>query len=88
MQVLRLMDADYGRIQNQDGDRLDQADWKNALFLFTSIMSTAKNGQAICDAGLKVQSVDSGMPVIFGRDDISYKACSDEHGIIDDKKTN
>ena len=55
-------------------------------FLFTSIMSTAKNGQAICDAGLKVQSVDSGMPVIFGRDDISYKACSDEHGIIDDKK--
>ena len=41
-----FMDASYGRIHNQDGDRLDQADWKNALFLLTSIMSTAKDGQA------------------------------------------
>ena len=81
-----FMDADYGRIHNKDGDRLDQADWKNALFLMTSVMSTAKNGQAICDAGLKVQSVDSGLPVIFGRDDITYVTCSDEHGIIEDKK--
>ena len=79
-----FMDADYGRIQNQDGDRLDRADWKNALFLLTSIMSTAKGGQAVCDAGLKVQSVDSGLPVIFGREDICYVTCSDEHGIIED----
>ena len=61
-----FMDADYGRIYNQDGNRLDQADWKNALFIFTSIMSIAKDGQAVCDAGLKVQSVDSGLPVILG----------------------
>ncbi len=81
-----FMDADYGRIHNQDGDRLDQADWKNALFLFTSIMSTARDGQAVCDAGLKVQSVDSGMPEIFGRNDISYITCSDEHGIIQDRQ--
>ena len=25
-------------------------------------------------------------PVIFGRDDVSYITCSDEHGIIDDKQ--
>ncbi len=81
-----FMDADYGRIRNQDGERLDQADWKNALFIFTSIMSTAKNGQAVCDAGLKVQSIDSGLPVVFGRDDISYVTCSDEHGIIEDRE--
>ena len=49
-------------------------------------MSTAKKGQAVCDAGLKVQSVDSGLPVIFGRTDISYISCSDEHGVILDKK--
>ena len=49
-------------------------------------MSIAKDGQAVCDAGLKVQSVDSGLPVIFGRDDVSYITCSDEHGIIDDKQ--
>ena len=81
-----FMDADYGRIYNQDGKRLDEADWKNALFILTSIMSTAKDGQAVCDAGLKVQSVDSGLPVIFGRDDITYVNCSDEHGVIEDKR--
>ena len=80
-----FMDADYGRIHNQDGKRLDKADWKNALFILTSIMSTAKDGQAVCDAGLKVQSVDSGLPMIFGRDDIAYVNCSDEHGVIEDK---
>ena len=47
-------------------------------------MSTAKGGQAVCDAGLKVQSVDSGLPVIFGREDICYVTGSDEHGIIED----
>ena len=81
-----FMDAHYGGIFNQDGERLDRADWKNALFILTSIMSTAKHGQAVCDAGLKVQSIDSGLPVIFGRDDISYVTCSDEHGIIEDKQ--
>ena len=81
-----FMDADYGRVQNQDGHRLDQAEWKNALFLLTSIMSTAIPGQAVCDAGLKVQSVDSGLPVIFGRDDIRYTTCSDEHGVIEDRQ--
>ena len=81
-----FMDADYGRVQNQDGHRLDQAEWRNALFILTSVMSTAIPGQAVCDAGLKVQSVDSGLPVIFGRDDIRYTTCSDEHGVIEDKQ--
>ena len=47
-------------------------------------MSHAKPEKAICDAGLKVQSVDSGLPFIFGRDDIKYVKCTDEHGVIDD----
>ena len=81
-----FMDADYGRIQNLDGHRLDQAEWKNALFLLTSVMSTAIPGQAVCDAGLKAQSVDSGLPVIFGRDDVRYVTCSDEHGVIKDEQ--
>ena len=81
-----FMDADYGRVQNQDGHRLDQAEWRNALFILTSVMSTAIPGQAVCDAGLKVQSVDSGLPVIFGREDVRYITCSDEHGVIEDKQ--
>lgn len=79
-----FMDADYGRILNKDGKRIDQDEWKNALFILTSVMSHAKADLAICDAGLKSQSVDSGLPVIFGRDDVEYVKCSDEHGVISD----
>jgi len=79
-----FMDADYGRILDEDGKRIDAGEWKNALFILTSVMSHAKADKAICDAGLKSQSVDSGLPFIFGRDDVKYIKCSDEHGVIDD----
>lgn len=79
-----FMDADYGRILDKDGKRIDQGEWENALFILTSVMSHAKADKAICDAGLKAQSVDSGLPVIYGRDDVEYVKCSDEHGVIAD----
>lgn len=79
-----FMDADYGRILDKDGKRIDQGEWENALFILTSVMSHAKPDKAICDAGLKAQSVDSGLPFIYGRDDVKYVKCSDEHGVIDD----
>jgi len=79
-----FMDADYGRILDSEGKRIDQGEWENALFLLTSIMSHVKADKAICDAGLKAQSVDSGLPVIFGRTDVKYVKCSDEHGVIED----
>ena len=70
-----FMDADYGRILDKDGNRIDQGEWENALFILTSVMSHAKADKAIVDAGLKAQSVDSGLPVIFGRDDVKYVKC-------------
>ncbi|WP_299944228.1 3-hydroxy-D-aspartate aldolase BhcC [uncultured Ruegeria sp.] len=79
-----FMDADYGRILDKDGNRIDQGEWENALFILTSVMSHAKADKAICDAGLKAQSVDSGLPFIYGRDDVEYLKCSDEHGVIGD----
>ncbi|MCG7199590.1 DSD1 family PLP-dependent enzyme [Marinobacter pelagius] len=79
-----FMDADYGRILDKEGNRIDQGEWRNALFILTSVMSHAKSDKAICDAGLKAQSVDSGLPFIFGRDDVEYIKCSDEHGVIAD----
>ncbi|MEM8743732.1 MAG: 3-hydroxy-D-aspartate aldolase BhcC [Pseudomonadota bacterium] len=79
-----FMDADYGRILDKDGNRIDQGEWENSLFILTSVMSHAKADKAICDAGLKAQSVDSGLPTIFGRDDVEYVKCSDEHGVISD----
>ncbi|MGR3822399.1 MAG: 3-hydroxy-D-aspartate aldolase BhcC [Salipiger marinus] len=81
-----FMDADYGRILDKDGKRIDAGEWENAFFILTSVMSHAKADKAICDAGLKAQSVDSGLPVIFGRDDVEYVKCSDEHGVISDPK--
>jgi 3-hydroxy-D-aspartate aldolase len=80
-----FMDADYGRIRDKDGNRIDRGEWENALFILTSVMSHAKADQAVCDAGLKAQSLDSGLPVIFGRTDVKYVSASDEHGVIEDK---
>ena len=79
-----FMDADYGRIRDKDGNRIDTGEWENAFFILTQVMSHAKADKAICDAGLKAQSVDSGLPVIFGRTDVEYVKCSDEHGVIAD----
>ena len=79
-----FMDADYGRILDQNGQRIDQGEWENALFILTSVMSHTKADKAIVDAGLKVQSVDSGLPVIYGRTDVKYLKCSDEHGVVED----
>lgn len=79
-----FMDADYGRILDEDGNRIDAGEWENALFILTSVMSHAKTDKAIVDAGLKAQSVDSGLPFIYGRDDIEYVKCSDEHGVVSD----
>lgn len=80
-----FMDADYGRILDKDGNRIDQGEWENALFILTSVMSHAKADKAIVDAGLKAQSVDSGLPTIYGRTDkVEYVKCSDEHGVVAD----
>lgn len=77
-----FMDADYRRVLNEAGEPISE--FRNALFLLTSVISSNRPGEAVCDAGLKVQSVDSGLPIVFGRDDIEYTQCSDEHGIIRD----
>ena len=81
-----FMDADYQRIHDEDGKPISEFD--NSLFILTSVMSHAKADKAICDAGLKAQSVDSGLPKIFGRDDVEYVKCSDEHGVIMDPDGN
>lgn len=81
-----FMDADYGRIKDSEGHRLDQGEWENALFVLTSVMSRARPGQAVCDAGLKVLSLDSGLPLVHGRDDVEYVNASDEHGVIEDRR--
>jgi 3-hydroxy-D-aspartate aldolase len=79
-----FMDADYGRIKDADGNRIDAGEWEYAAFILTQVMSHVKADRAVVDAGLKVQSVDSGLPVVHGRDDVEYISCSDEHGVVAD----
>lgn len=78
-----FMDAAYGQILGGDGKPLSEHAFDHALFILTSVMSQAKPARAICDAGLKVQSVDSGLPVVFGRPGVNYIRCSDEHGVLE-----
>lgn len=80
-----FMDADYQTIDDAKGERISE--FENALFILTSIMSHTKSDKAICDAGLKVQSLDSGLPYIYGRNDVEYIKCSDEHGVISDPES-
>ena len=77
-----FMDADYQKIKDENGEKISE--FENSLFILTTVMSHAKLDKAIVDAGLKVQSVDSGLPYIFGREDVEYVKCTDEHGVVSD----
>ena len=79
-----FMDADYGRVLDKDGQRLDAGEWENALFILTSVISHVQPDKAVIDAGLKVQSMGSGLPLVYGRSDLRVLSCSDEHGEIAD----
>jgi 3-hydroxy-D-aspartate aldolase len=77
-----FMDVDYQRIETEDHRPFDAFD--NSLFLYTTVMSRTRAGRAVCDAGLKAHSVDSGLPAVHERPAIRYIQASDEHGVLDD----
>ncbi len=76
-----FMDTDYGRVRQKDDTPLP---FQNALFVLTSIMSVAGDGRAVCDAGHKAASIDCGLSLVSGREDLIYNDASDEHGVIKD----
>lgn len=71
-----FMDVDYDRNQNDKP-------FANALFILTTVISAAVPGRAVCDAGLKASSVDSGLPAVHGRPGVTYAKISDEHGTLE-----
>lgn len=75
-----FMDADYQRVEPAPGQALGA--FGNSLFVLSTVMSKARSGTAICDAGLKVQTLESGPPVVFGMEGLRVLGCSDEHGRI------
>ena len=79
-----FMDADYGQVLDIEGRRFDEGPWQNALFVLAQVISTARPGQAVLDAGLKSLTMESGLPLVFGRPDLTCTAVSDEHSQIRD----
>ena len=68
-----FMDADYAR--NTDAPGFTQA-----LFVLSTVMSTAQPSVAVLDAGLKALAMDSGLPLVWRRPGLRYMGASDEHG--------
>ncbi|MDA0702849.1 MAG: DSD1 family PLP-dependent enzyme [Proteobacteria bacterium] len=76
-----FMDADYGRNKDEGGTPYDR--FEQSLFVYATVMSCPTPDRAVCDAGLKASSVDSGLPVVAGADlDAEYVGASDEHGAM------
>jgi 3-hydroxy-D-aspartate aldolase len=75
-----FMDADYGRNLDRDGTPVHA--YQQALFVLATVMSAARPGVAVVDAGLKALAVDSGLPLVHGRPGVDYVAASDEHGTL------
>ena len=73
-----FMDADYAR--NLDADGAPVGTFRQALFVLASVMSAARPGVAVLDAGLKALAVDSGLPLVWQRSELTYAGASDEHG--------
>lgn len=73
-----FMDRDYA-----DNERAgDDIAFEHALFVRSTVMSRPSATQAVVDAGLKASSVDSGMPRVWQRSDLSYLKAADEHGSV------
>ena len=75
-----FMDADYGRNNGEDGAPV--SDFRQSLFVWTTVMSRPAPDRAVVDAGLKALSVDSGMPLVAELRGVEYSRASDEHGVL------
>ncbi|MEO6748302.1 MAG: DSD1 family PLP-dependent enzyme [Casimicrobiaceae bacterium] len=73
-----FMDADYACNEAAPG----ALHFVQSLHVLTTVMSTPVRERAICDAGLKSMSFDSGLPLVAARAGLSYIKASDEHGVL------
>jgi D-serine deaminase-like pyridoxal phosphate-dependent protein len=72
-----MMDRDYADIAVLPG----APRFEHALFVKSQVMSRHVD-RAIVDAGHKSHAIDSGLPRVWGRDDLEFANGGDEHGIL------
>jgi D-serine deaminase-like pyridoxal phosphate-dependent protein len=74
------MDADYAKNLGENGQPL--CEFEHSLFVYSTVMSRPTRNRAVLDAGHKAVSIDSGMPLVYGMEDVEYSRASDEHGAL------
>ncbi len=75
-----FMDGDYARNLGAHGEQ--GTGFQHALFVLATVMSAARPGVAVVDAGHKAIAVDSGLPEPWQRPGLRYVGASDEHGAL------
>ncbi len=75
-----FMDGEYAAIEAPGGTPFE--DFRQSLFILTTVMSHPGESRAICDAGIKAASPDKGLPKVFGETGVTYVGQSDEHGVL------
>jgi len=68
-----FMDADYGTVVDS---------FEHSLFVRATVMSAPTADRRVVDAGLKALAFDSGLPLAWQADGVSYTGPSDEHGTL------
>ncbi len=75
-----FMDVDYGR--NARSAVGDVPEFAHALTVLTTVISRPGPERAVCDAGLKAFSLDSGPPSLARHPGIAFRGASDEHSTL------
>ncbi len=68
-----FMDADYGTVVDS---------FEHSLFVRATVMSAPTADRRVVDAGLKALAFDSGLPLAWEAEGVSYTGPSDEHGTL------
>lgn len=76
-----FMDGDYAANLEEDGK--PYRTFRHSLFVLSSIMSTARAGQAVLDAGHKAVAIDRGLPTVWQQPELRIVSASDEHARLE-----
>jgi D-serine deaminase-like pyridoxal phosphate-dependent protein len=76
-----FMDADYAR--NEPDDSTATPTFAQSLTILTTIISRPMPDRAVCDAGLKAMSLDSGPPSLALHPGVDFAGSSDEHSKLE-----
>ena len=72
-----FMDGDYAANLQEDGQPFRT--FRHSLFVLASVMSTARPGLAVLDAGHKAVAIERGLPTVWQQPELRIFSAADEH---------